>query len=301
MPGGFIMKTTIKILTIATLLLASGSGFNYAFSQEVDDVYFTPKKNAKQTTGTERVSTTESPVGNESLQPKTENVAAPQETDGMTDYERYSLEKEKEFLGKGTVNTTLAKEAVRDTLYSEDMQEESVPVYSTYEDTDDGGTVINNYYLDNNDYDYFYTSRIRRFHSPYYGYNYYDPWYSDMYFYNYDPFYWGTSIYLGYNWGGFGYNYYYPSFYSNHYYYDYYSPYGYGYGYSPYYSSSYYSGYYHGYYHGYNNGYYGDYSRTNYYGHRSTRSSSSPYGSARYEVIHQVLEPGDFFEGMFER
>ena len=40
------------------------------------------------------------------------------------------------------------------------------------------------YYED--DYDYQYTSRIRRFHRPYYGFDYYDPVYVDMYYY--DPF-----------------------------------------------------------------------------------------------------------------
>ena len=37
-----------------------------------------------------------------------------------------------------------------------------------------------------NDYDYYYTSRIRRFHRPYYGFNFFDPVYVDAW--HYDPF-----------------------------------------------------------------------------------------------------------------
>lgn len=37
-----------------------------------------------------------------------------------------------------------------------------------------------------NDYDYYYTSRIRRFHRPYYGFNFFDPIYVDTW--HYDPF-----------------------------------------------------------------------------------------------------------------
>ncbi len=51
------------------------------------------------------------------------------------------------------------------------------------------------------DYDYYYASRIRRFDSPYYGFDFYSPVYVDPYYYNraYANFYRpGTSIY----WGG---------------------------------------------------------------------------------------------------
>ena len=40
--------------------------------------------------------------------------------------------------------------------------------------------------FDDDPYDYYYTSRIRRFHRPYYGFNYYDPVYVDMAYY--DPY-----------------------------------------------------------------------------------------------------------------
>ncbi|MBR5784623.1 MAG: hypothetical protein IKY43_05595, partial [Bacteroidales bacterium] len=49
-------------------------------------------------------------------------------------------------------------------------------------------------------YDYAYTARIRRFDSPMIGIGYYDDYYTNMYWYTYNPSNWGVSIYLGYNW-----------------------------------------------------------------------------------------------------
>ena len=71
--------------------------------------------------------------------------------------------------------------------------------------TDGGDTyVTNNYYGDgfNADdyYDYSYSARIRRFHRPVATYSYYDPFYTNSYFYNYDPYYYGTSVYTSYSW-----------------------------------------------------------------------------------------------------
>ena len=58
-----------------------------------------------------------------------------------------------------------------------------------YEDDDD-------YYYDEEDeYAYEYSSRIRRFHRPSYGVDYYDPFYVDLY--HYDPFFSpGATIYV---------------------------------------------------------------------------------------------------------
>ena len=95
---------------------------------------------------------------------------------------------------------------------------------------DDAKLVVNNYY---NDYDYYFSSRINRFHRSYAAFDYYSPVFTDSYWYNYQPFSWGLSIYGG---GGFGLGY------SNNYPgYDY----GYGnyYGYDPYFGSNYYGGY----------------------------------------------------------
>jgi hypothetical protein len=68
---------------------------------------------------------------------------------------------------------------------------------------ENGNTYITNNYYGDDDYDYFYASRINRFHRPIYGFGYYDPFYTNMYWYNYDPFFFGTSIYAGWGWGGF--------------------------------------------------------------------------------------------------
>jgi hypothetical protein len=57
-------------------------------------------------------------------------------------------------------------------------------------------------------YDYSYSARIRRFHDPNPGYSYYDNYYTNNYYYEYDPWTYGTSIYSGYNYGYPGYGYY---------------------------------------------------------------------------------------------
>ena len=73
--------------------------------------------------------------------------------------------------------------------------------------TDGNGNtyVTNNYYDDY--YDYEYASRLRRFNDYNMGYGYYDDYYTNSYWYNYDPGFWGVSIYTGYNW-------WWPSYYS---------------------------------------------------------------------------------------
>lgn len=80
----------------------------------------------------------------------------------------------------------------------------TAPDYSsTNRQYDDQGNtyVTNNYYYDQDDYyDYAYSANIRRFYSPVVGYSYYDPFYTNLYWYDYNPVHWGTSIYLGYNW-----------------------------------------------------------------------------------------------------
>jgi hypothetical protein len=174
-----------------------------------------------------------------------------------------------------------------------------------------GNTYITNNY--NGDYyDYEYSSKIRRYYEPASGYGYYDPYYTNSYWYNYNPASWGMSIYLGYNWWapasyyydpfcyggfsiGFGYGYGYP--YSGYPVYPYYPVYGY-----PYYGGSYYHGYNHGYWDGYNQGYndgyygnpyyYNSYDPTSfYYGPRGSSGSNSPHsGSQRSSNIAPLSE-----------
>ncbi len=59
-----------------------------------------------------------------------------------------------------------------------------------------GNTYVtnNNYYYDDNDF--FYTSRLRRYYTPSYGVNFWDPWYTDAFYYTRDPWMWGNSIYV---------------------------------------------------------------------------------------------------------
>ena len=79
--------------------------------------------------------------------------------------------------------------------------------YSEQYVDENGNNITNNYYGDYyEDNDYAYASRIRRFHRFNNGWGYYDPWYTNMYYYNYDPFFWGTSIYVG-AWPSWGWNY----------------------------------------------------------------------------------------------
>ncbi|HBE41269.1 MAG TPA: hypothetical protein DDW27_08705, partial [Bacteroidales bacterium] len=111
---------------------------------------------------------------------------------------------------------------------------------------DEAGIVINNYYYDN--YDYYYTSRINRFHRSYAAFDYYSPVFTEIYWYNYRPFSWGISIY-GRSGIGFGYSINFPVCYGWRYY-DWYDPY-YGY-YDPYYYSWYDSYWGNPYYYGYN-------------------------------------------------
>lgn len=74
-------------------------------------------------------------------------------------------------------------------------------------------------------YDYSFSSRIKRFHRPIFYSGYYGGFYTDYYWYNTDPFYWGTSIYNGYNWCSPYYSYYSysPYYYTPYYYGNYYS------------------------------------------------------------------------------
>ena len=81
--------------------------------------------------------------------------------------------------------------------------------YSTTErSTDANGntTVTNNYYdrpFDYNDYyDDEYSVRLRRFHNNVGNYGYYDNYYTNSYWYTGNPYNYGTSVYMGYNFWG---------------------------------------------------------------------------------------------------
>ena len=57
-----------------------------------------------------------------------------------------------------------------------------------------GNTYITNNYYDQDDYyDYAYSARLRRFNHSY-GWNYYDPYYTNLYWYDYNPYSYGVSV-----------------------------------------------------------------------------------------------------------
>ncbi len=183
-----------------------------------------------------------------------------------------------------------------------------------------GNTTINNYYngddyrFDRDDYyDYAYSSRIRRFHRPINTYSYYDPFYTNMYWYNYDPLCYGTSIYLGYdfwrpspwrarigwNWGwnswnrynnlAWGYDFGWSPGWSGYYSAAYVNPWGFnnGFGWNngfnrPFCANNwnYWNGYNAGFYAGVNNNYYNSFDANSvnaHYGHRGSRASNTGY------------------------
>ena len=139
-----------------------------------------------------------------------------------------------------------------------EIEEDNVVISDTSED----GSVVNNYYGDyyeaDDYYDFSYSARIRRFHRPVWSVGYYGGLYTDYYWYSYNPYHCGTSIYYGYN--------YYNSFYSPYY----------SWGYSPYYS--YYSPYYYGYNHHHNHYGYQNYNDHVYSYNNSYDANSYSYG-----------------------
>ncbi|HAG15972.1 MAG TPA: hypothetical protein DCG69_05530 [Bacteroidales bacterium] len=174
------------------------------------------------------------------------------------------------------------------------VAKESVNTYSTPEvqnkaavaneqDNTYGEVLIDddNYYYEDNFkyddyYDYSYSSRIRRFDNPVLGASYYDSYYTNLYWYDYRPISWGTSIYIGYDYNYY-YNPYYSPYYSNssYYNYSYYSPYNY-YWANPYYGYSYWSPYSYG--SIYNSGYWAGYYASNYYWSNPYDLNSRYYG-----------------------
>jgi len=127
----------------------------------------------------------------------------------------------------------------------------------------------------NSYYNYLYSARLRRFQHPYNSFGYYNNYYTNMYWYESNPYLWGSSIYSSLSWM-------YP--------YDNFGWYGnfhmglswgfggYGMGWPSYYGWPYYGMGYYGYnYYGYGNGYYNPYYYTNGYYYNSQDSYSEYY------------------------
>jgi hypothetical protein len=170
------MKTPIYLLIIVSLILGSCASSYRAGVTEYDDLYYTPRDARMQA---EAVNV-QTEAGQQNVQ------AVPQEE--LSDYEKYRLALEEGYLNEDAQSSdetyALAQE---DTMYVGPQEEAAYAYY------DDGSSppVVNNYYGTVNQYSD-YTSRIRRFHSPYYGYSYYDPYYS-WYDPWYDPYYYSAA------------------------------------------------------------------------------------------------------------
>ena len=253
------MKRIAAYFTLA--IVAAGTACNPTYQAgsagNTDDVYYTPGDDARQ------AASAPAPA-----------QQAPSQGTRQDNYDRTNASGE-----NGTVNN--------DDYYS--------PSSTTRTSDGSGNTYItNNYYNSDDYYDYAYSARLRRFYTPVYGYGYYDPFYTNSYWYDYNPVSWGVSIYLGYNWWAPSYFYYspfaypswgfsfgwgYPSYGWGYPYYGYGYPYpyygygypGYGYGYPGHcYGYGYGCGY------GYNPCYYNSYDHYNniYYGPRGSVSST---------------------------
>jgi hypothetical protein len=138
-----------------------------------------------------------------------------------------------------TVNTTST--GFKDEIYysaedyelNENVQTEIVSEEYSEQNSEDMSEVeyVDEYSSDDY-YDYGYSSRIRRFHSPYIGFGYYHNFYTNSYWYNYNPYNYGVSIY-------YGYNFWHPHYYNPHHYHGYHNYYSL---HDHYYYNSYYAG-----------------------------------------------------------
>jgi hypothetical protein len=260
---------TLNLSILALLFLASCSSTRYATNAPSnDDAYYTRNNNVSNSVPNEQqpvVSNTSTVVYNYS-KPVRKTVAASEDSKFDQSNQNYQNQE---------VNNNQPPDSTnRNPRYS---------TSETYQDS--AGTYVTNNYFYDDYYDYGYASRIRRFHHPEWGYNYYDDYFTNMYWYNHDPLMWGTSIYMGYNWMWPSYSYFRPGWYMD---FNFGFGLGIGWGYSSMWWDPFYSSYY-PYYYGYP-GYYGynDYAYYNYNSydrggsyryHQHGRAPLSGYGS----------------------
>ncbi|MBN1131422.1 MAG: hypothetical protein JXA39_00005, partial [Bacteroidales bacterium] len=275
------MKTLNLILLSLAVAAFSCTSPRFSASSEYDDVYYNPGTVEKQVeiavhqpvaAEPQPVITAEQVQNVQPIPREQEAVTESPQEGELSDYEKYRMEMEAEMLGE-----------------SYDMSGSEAAYYDQYQyydslnqgtQTKESPVIINNnyYYTDPNDY--YYSSNLRRFSDEYYGWDYYDPYYTDLYFYTGRPFHWGINIGMGYPYWGMGYSYGYP-----------YSSWGWGSYYDPWYSPFYYD-YYPGYY-GYSPGYYGYY--PGYYGYPYSSFRSSywyGYNSGYYQGYYNSSRYG---------
>lgn len=185
------MKTFYKILKINSInlfiiclmLLASCSSTQY--SSNNDDVYYSRKN--KQISNT--VPVTENSIAKTDNEEIVTVQPTEQSVESVGDNSKFDQTSDQRYSSNNQ------------SIQNNDSTQKN-PSYSnseTYTDENGNAYVTNNYYNDDY-YDYEYSSRLRRFHQPNLRYNYYDDYYTNSYWYSYDPYSYGTSIYLGYNW-----------------------------------------------------------------------------------------------------
>ncbi len=262
------MKTLLKFSGILIALALTGCSTTYYAASDHDDVYYSPQ--------VVRGGSAQQPVQNE----------ARSEGRVVEVVEDYRAEPAGQSHTVGT-----SADAYHYDGYAQNQQEEASDTLEYYYDEEGNMVIVNNYYYGDY-YDFAYASRIRRFHRPYNNFRYYDPFFTNMYFYMYDPFYYGMSIYYsGFYLGSpmyFGG--YYPSpFYWRYRHYPHYHRYAwFGFPYDPYgigfwhgYNTGFYNSYYrYGGYWGYRDYFYNSFERTAdyYYGPRGSGGSTTAGG-----------------------
>src|SRR6185503_5107912 len=87
------------------------------------------------------------------------------------------------------------------------QRNERTPNSTAVQKDEQGNTYITNKYyesdFDYDDYyDYEYAVRMKRFYHPVSSYGYYDNYYTNSYWYSYEPAHWVISVYYGYPWWG---------------------------------------------------------------------------------------------------
>lgn len=253
------MKTLMKI-TVLALVVSACSSMHLATS-EYDDLYYSPADHASPVYNSDKSSVSEHASGSYNSNERYSEPAQGQRQDNsnVSGQDRYKSTTVNDYQSNNPAVYGNNQNQVNN--YSGQNEESVSDQNNAQPDTayaSGGNTYITNNYYDD-DY-YSYASRIRRFHSPWWGLDYYDPFY-------YDPFglSFGWNSWTGWNFG-FGWPYY-SSFYSPYYGYGY----GYGYGGYGYRGWPYYGGLYDGY-------YYGDVYRhrnTDSYGRRRNMGSNS--------------------------
>ena len=259
-----IMKTLLKFAVVSLFILSACTSANQLSSVYDDDGVYSSKKEKTISAQTQTVFenqkiTEQKNTDYKELTPKSYN------TENAADKSQMSYDKYKQSQAENANNVVDNSNSTQ----TENVENQENQNYSNY-DTDDY-------------YDYGYSSRLRRFHNPCRFSSYYDDYYTNMYWYNYDPFYFGTSIYTGYNWWGPSYSFYNPYYYNN---WGWNFGFGIGYGWSyfgigyygwnsPYYWGGYYG--YGSYGNGYNDGY-----NDGYWASNNNSSTSSYFGPRNY-------------------